>query len=168
MNNSGEDSVAARRSEDNAGLVTLVALLTADAQRIAFPTNIMEKVTAPTGEFTGLRFRLRNTFYCAQPISCISEISASLGGMQFTADHILLILRGQVISANYAPTFHELWWGFGEVLEILIDLSGSAGRNPSTIGRLNLELFLRMRTSISYGLSGDAYCLHLKNEMEVR
>ena len=168
MINSGEDSGAARKREDNAGLETLMALLTADAQRIAFPTNIMERVTAPTGELTGLKFRLRNTFYCAQPVSCISEISASIGGAQFAADHIHLILRDQVISAKYAPTFHELWWGFGEVLDILIDLGGSAGRNLPIIGRLNLELFLRMRTSISYGLPGDAYCLHLRNEMEVR
>jgi hypothetical protein len=168
MNNSGEDGVAARKDEENSGLGNLMALLTADAQRIAFPTNIMEKVRAPNGELTGLKFKLRNTFYCAQPVSCISEISVSLGNAQFAADHLCLILRDQVISARYASTFHELWWGFGEILDVLIDLSGHADRNLAAIGRLNLELFLRMRTSISYGLPGDAYCLNLRNEMEVR
>jgi hypothetical protein len=163
-----DSGVAALNTGDKGEVHPMIGLLVADARRVAFPTAVIQRLKTGAAAATGFKFKLRNTFYCAQPLSCISDLTVSLNDVAFQADQTWLILRDQYISAKYVSTFHEVWWGFGESLEVLVDLTGSGQRLSLSEGRATLEVFLKMRTSISYGLPDDAYSLRLSKEMDVR
>ena len=58
-------------------------------------------------------------------------------------------MREQKIRLEEAYTFHELFWGFGEVISVFVKQEGGIEK-----GEHKLDCKLRMKTTISYGFPG--------------
>jgi hypothetical protein len=123
------------------------------ANTIMVPDNTIRNVDADgDGMVDGFLFDFRNPFYTAEPISGIEGFLLKIDGESFDPEKIVLKVRGQEIMASRAKTVYEIWMTIGEVIPIYVEKSG--GLIP---GKHKMELTLRLRTTIPYGLGTRMY-----------
>lgn len=117
-------------------------------ERTALPEDVLRNIDYDQDTQTdGFTFKLRNCYYTAQPVSTIAGFDLRIDGQSFPADSISLVVRGARIRIPDAPTIHEIWWRFGEVLDVYVQKPG--GLEP---GSHEMALTLRMRTVFDYGM----------------
>ncbi|HWO62179.1 MAG TPA: DUF6379 domain-containing protein [Umezawaea sp.] len=112
---------------------------------------------------SGWRMLIRNPWYTGTHLSTVSSMEIEVNGHAVPAENTLLSLRGQTIPIAHAKTMHELWWGMGEVAEVLLT-------DPALGGVLAdknvVHVDIDMRTTFSYGFPDDTLPYRLTVEME--
>jgi hypothetical protein len=126
-------------------------LLRGLAERILLPHNEIENVDINDDkEIDGYTFNMSNPFYTSQPVSSVKSLEISLDGEKIEREKIKLIVRDQRISLMDAISMYELWWKFGEVIQVYVEKR--KGLQP---GNHMVECVLKMRTTMTYGFPGD-------------
>ena len=83
-------------------------------QRDLFASRTIEPVP------DGWRLLIRNPWYTGTHLSTVSFVRIGINGHAVPEEHVFLALRGQRIPATFARYLHEIWWGMGEVAEVLL------------------------------------------------
>jgi len=145
-----DEPVIEKQTKDPEEIKAFYDVLKSMAERILLPDNIITNVDFnKDGNVDGYTFEIANPFYTAEAISSVRDMSVIIDNETVDINKISLIVRGQKIRLTDAYTFHELFWGFGEVISVLVE-----NKNGIPKGEHNLECTLRMRTTISYGFPG--------------
>jgi hypothetical protein len=127
---------------------TLAAMFQKTFERIALPEDAIRNIDYNKDARTdGFTFKLRNCYYTAQPISTIAGFKLRIDGEAISPDSISLIVRGARIRVPDAPTINEIWWRFGEVLDVHVEKPGGLQQ-----GSHEMSLTIRMRTVFDYGM----------------
>ena len=145
-----DEPVIEKQTKDPEEIKAFYDVLKSMAERILLPDNIITNVDFnKDGNVDGYTFEIANPFYTAEAISSVRDMSVIIDNETVDINKISLIVRGQKIRLTDAYTFHELFWGFGEVISVLVE-----NKNGIPKGEHKLECTLRMRTTISYGFPG--------------
>ncbi len=127
---------------------SLVTMYQKTFERIGFPEDLIHNTDYnKDSRDDGFTFKLRNFYYTAQPVSTLAGFNLRINGEPIPAASVSLIIRGERIRIPDAPTIHEIWWRFGEVVDIYVEKAG--GLKP---GSHEVELSIRMRTVFDYGM----------------
>lgn len=134
-------------------------------ERDALPSKIIKKVVDASNNTIGYTFDFVMPWYMGQPVSIVHNHELKINGNKIKKEDVSLIIRGQKIPLIVAGTIHELWWSFGEVLQIYFE-------NDPVMDKLLgkqavMELSLELRTTIVYGFPNDMYTAQISNKMEV-
>ena len=139
--------VIEKQTKDPEEIREFMKVLESMAERILLPNNIIKNVDInKDGKIDGYQFDIANPFYTAESIASVNDIKAKVDEAKIPSEKIYLIARGQLIKMKNANTMHEVWWGFGEVISVYIEKIGGIEK-----GNHELDVILRMRTTITYG-----------------
>ena len=145
-----DEPVIEKQTKDPEEIKAFYEVLKSMAERILLPDDTIINVDFnKDGNVDGYQFDIANPFYTAEAISSVRDMSLIIDNKQIDTNKISLILRGQKIRLTDAYTFHELFWGFGEVISVFVEQ-----KNGIEKGEHKLDCTLRMRTTISYGFPG--------------
>lgn len=111
----------------------------------------------------GWRLSIRNPFYTGTYLSTVTFIRVTLNGHRVAEADTFIALRGQRVPVAFAKNLHEIWWGMGEVAEIL--LTDPALADVLT-DRSELAIDIDMRTTFSYGFPDDTLPYRLSGQVE--
>jgi hypothetical protein len=151
------------RSEEAAALYQVMLGL---AERDSFPSMKITKVKDADNRVVGYSFDFVNPWYVAEPISTIQNMILKINGEEIRQEDIFIVIRGQKVPVKVAKTFHELWWGFGEIAQIFIE--SHYVKEGLLRAENELEIQLDMRTTMHYGIPGDLVRYATKKMMEVQ
>jgi hypothetical protein len=127
--------------------VSFASMFQKTFERIALPEDMLRNIDYNKDtQIDGFTFKLRNFYYTAQPVCTIAGFNLRIDGEIFPSDSISLIVRGERIRVPDAPTIQEIWWRFGEVLDVYVEKS--KGLKP---GSHEMSLTIRMRSVFDYG-----------------
>ena len=126
-------------------------LLRGLAERILLPQNEIKNIDINDDqEIDGYTFNMSNPFYTSQPISSVKSLEISLDGEIIEREKLKLIVRDQRISLMDAISMYDVWWKFGEVIQVYVEK-----KNGLKAGNYMVECVLKMRTTMAYGFPGD-------------
>jgi len=92
------------------------------ADLLMLPNKRIENVDVDgDGRIDGFQFDLGNPLNTAQPMSAIKDLSLRVDGEKIDPKKITLILRKNRVSLKNASTIPELWWGYGELISVLVE-----------------------------------------------
>ncbi len=128
-------------------------------QRDLFADNAIERTP------DGWRLLIRNPWYTGTYLSTVSFIRISVNGHTVPEMDTFIALRGQRVPAAYAKYLHEIWWGMGEVAEVLLTDAALADI-VATSNQVGVDI--DMRTTFSYGFPNDTLPYRLTGELEMR
>jgi len=120
-----------------------------------------DKIEAVEG---GWQILIRNPFYTGTHLSTVTFVHITVNGHRVPDADTLLGLRGQFVPAEYAKNLHELWWGMGEVAEVLLTDQAIAG---ILAAKNEVGVDIDMRTTFSYGFPNDTLPYRLTGELEL-
>lgn len=113
----------------------------------------------------GWRMLIRNPFYTGTYLSTVTFIRITINGHEVPEADTFIALHGQRIPVAYARNLHELWWGMGEVAEIIVTDSALADLLVATN---TIGVDIDMRTTFSYGFPNDTLPYRLTGELELQ
>lgn len=128
-------------------------------QRDLFASDAIEAVP------DGWRLLIRNPWYTGTHLSTLSFIRIGVNGHEVPEADTFIALRGQRVPSAYAKYLHEIWWGMGEVAEVLLTDPALAGVVRATN---QVSVDINMRTTFSYGFPDDTLPYRLTGELELR
>lgn len=128
-------------------------------QRDLFADNAIEMTP------DGWRLLIRNPWYTGTYLSTVSFIRISVNGHTVPEADTFIALRGQKVPAAYAKYLHEIWWGMGEVAEVLLT-DAALANIVATSNQVGVDI--DMRTTFSYGFPNDTLPYRLTGELEMR
>jgi hypothetical protein len=136
-----------KQTKDPEEIKEFLKVLKSMAERILLPNNILKNVDInKDGKVDGYQFDIANPFYTAESIASVNDVKIKVDQEDIPSEKIKLIVRGQQIKMEDAKTMNEVWWGFGEVISVFIEKNGGIIK-----GKYELDVILRMRTTITYG-----------------
>lgn len=165
VDNTIRDLRRKHNEERDAEMASLFSLMLGLAERDCFSNNQLRKQWDLNNQVSGIEFDFANPWYVAEPISTIQDIMLIVDGTKIGQEHLAIIIRGQKIPVKVAKTIYEIWWGFGEVLQILIEDQKFVNQNIPK--KVNLEIHLDLRTTMYYGIPNNLAHYVLNHEMEV-
>jgi hypothetical protein len=165
VDNTIRDLRRKHNEERDKEMASLYSLMLGLAERDCFPNNQLRKYCDPNNTVAGYVFDFANPWYVAEPISTVQDIKLIVDGTMIGQEHLAIIIRGQKIPVKVAKTIYEIWWGVGEVLQILIEDQKFINQNK--LKKVNLEIHLDLRTTMYYGIPNNLAQYVLNHEMEV-
>ena len=136
-----------KQTKDPEEIKEFLNVLRSMAERILLPNNLIKNVDInKDGKIDGYQFDIANPFYTAESIASVNDVRVKLDQKDIPSEKIDLIVRGQRIKMKDAKTINEVWWGFGEVISVFIEKMNGIAK-----GKHELDVNLRMRTTITYG-----------------
>jgi hypothetical protein len=145
-------------------MMQFINLLKSLAERIMLPDNHVNNVDLDgDGQIDGYRFGLRNPFYSAQSVAWNQDLKVEVDGISYPSKKISFFVRGQKIPVLTAKTVYELYWGFGEVIDVYVEKPG--GLDP---GRHELNCTLSYGNYLAMYLGKKAVDVSAKREIIVK
>ena len=116
------------------------------AKMVMLPSEKVENVDfTQDGNLDGFIFKIRNPFYSALYVSAIVDLKVILNEEKINSDKMTLIIRGQRIKVPNAITVTELYWRFGEIIEVYVEKKGGLKK-----GKYDFQCDLLYRCYLSY------------------
>lgn len=111
----------------------------------------------------GWLIRLREPWYTGTYWSTISRLRVTVNGFEVPEADTLFTLRGQTLPVAYLKFFHELWWGLGEVADVLLT---SPALSEIVTEKNTVEVAIDLRQTFSYGFPDDTLPVRAISELE--
>lgn len=134
-----------------------VAVFSRLAARDLFASSVI------AAQDVGWLIKLREPWYTGTFWSTISRLQVTVNGFEVPEPETLFRLRGQTVPVAFLKSFHELWWGLGEVADVLLT-------SPQLVDivteKNTVDVAIDLRQTFSYGFPDDTLPVRASSELE--